>query len=116
MVKQVYQNAINQLVSEKDRQVALVKEQKTREVIIPHNNEVNQSRDKAIAELNAALNEDIAKLQQKFAAEKQNLIDVGEKNKTEFAEITLATESAIVAAKFDGAIRDLEALIAKIKE
>jgi 3-dehydroquinate synthase class II len=116
MVKQVYQNAINQLASEKDRQVALVKERVTREVIIPHNNEVNQSRDKAIAELTATLNAEIAKLQQKFAVEKQALIDVGEKNKAEFAENTLATESAIVSAKYDGAIHELEALIAKIKE
>lgn len=116
MVKQVYQNAINQLSSERERQVALTKEKVTREVIIPHNNEVNQSRDKAIAELTATLNAEIAKIQQKFAAEKQSLIDVGEKNKTDFAETTLATESAIVAAKYDGAIHELEALIAKIKE
>ena len=116
MVKQVYQNAINQLASEKDRQVALVREKVTREVIIPHNNEVNQSRDKAIAELTATLNAEIAKLQQKFADEKQALIDVGEKNKKEFAETTVATESAMVSARYDSAIHELEALIAIIKE
>ena len=116
MVKQVYQNAVNQLKAEKERQVALTKEKVTREVIIPHNNEVNQSRDKAIAELTNTLNAEMSKLQEKFAAEKQHLIDVGEKNKADFASTTLATESAITSAKYDGAIHELESLIAKIKE
>jgi hypothetical protein len=116
MVKQHFENTIKQLQADKDRQVALTKEKVTREVIIPHNNEVNQSRDKAIAELTSQLNADIAKLQEKFAIEKQSLINVGEKNKTDFAETTIATETAIVSKQYDDAIRDLEALIAKIKE
>jgi uncharacterized membrane-anchored protein YhcB (DUF1043 family) len=116
MVKQHFENTINQLKAEKERQVSVVRERVTREQIIPHNNEVNQSRDKAIAELSAKLNSDITKLQEQFAIEKQALIDVGEKNKNDFANTAISTETAIISKKYDDAIADLNALINKIKE
>lgn len=116
MVKQHFENAIKQIEADRERQIALVKEKVTREQIIPHNNEVNHSRDNAVAELTQKLNEDIAKLQEKFAIEKQALVEMGEKNKSEYAETAISTETAIVSKQYDEAIRDLQALIAKIKD
>ena len=116
MVRQHFENTIKQIQADKERQISIVKDRVTRDVIIPHSNEVNQSSDRAIAELTAQLQSDIAKLQEKFAIDKQALIDIGEKNKTDFSNTTLSTEIAIVSAQYDQAIKDLEALIAKIKE
>lgn len=116
MVKKHYEYAIAQIQSEKDKAIAQAREIATREKVIPHNNEVNSSRDKAIAELNVKLNEDITALQQKFASERQRLIEMGEKNKTEFAESVISAEVAIVCVPYDQAINDLTALLNKLKE
>lgn len=116
MVRKHFENTIQQLKTDKDRQLALVRERVTREIIIPHHNEIKQSRDNAIAELNQKLQNDIRKLQEQFAIERQALIDVGEKNMEDFANNTIATETALVAAQYDEAIKNLEALISKIKE
>lgn len=116
MVRQHFENTIQQLKNDKERQIAVVRERVTREIVIPHHNEINASRDKAIQELTAQLQADIQKLQEKFAIEKQALIDVGEKNKKDFAEATIATETAVISGKYDKAISDVEALISKLKE
>jgi hypothetical protein len=116
MVRKHYEYAIAQIQSEKDKAIAQARETATREKVIPHNNEVNASRDKAIAELNAKLNEDIAALQQKFASERQSLIEMGEKNKTDYANSVIASEVAMVTVTYDQAINDLTNLLNKIKE
>lgn len=116
MVKQILENTVRQMEAERDRQLACVKEKVTREKIVPHNREVDEMRDKAIAELSSALNTEIAELQERFNSEKEKLVEIGEKDKTAFANTAYATESALVAKKYDDAIRELKAQIAKIKE
>lgn len=116
MVRQHYENAIKNIQAEKERAIAQAKDRVTREKILPHNAEVNQDRDKALAELSSQLNADIAKLQEKFNIEKQALIDVGEKNKTDFANAAIETEVALVSMACDQAISDLQTLISKLKE
>ncbi len=116
MVKQHFENTVQQLKADRERQIAIVKDRVTREIIVPHHSEINMSRDKAIQELNAKLQDDIRKLQEKFAIDKKALIDVGEKNKLDFAESAIASETAIFCAQYDKAIADIEALISKLKE
>lgn len=116
MVKQHIENAIKQIQAEKERAIVQAKERVTREKVVPHNAEVNQSRDNAISALTQKLNEDIAKLQEAFANERQSLIDIGEKNKAEFANSVIEAEVALVTVNCDQAIADLQKLVEKSKE
>ena len=116
MVKQHFENTVRQLEAEKERQLAVVRDKAMREIVAPHNAEVDQSRAKAIQELSAQLNAEITSLQERFAIEKQALIDVGEKNKVEFAEATIANETAAICREYDTAIANMQALIAKCHE
>ena len=116
MINQILERAIAELETQKSRDVSAIKERTMREKIVPYNNEINQSRDKAIAELNAQLNSNIADIQKKFAESKQALIDAGEKKKSDFAEVTIATETAIVVEKYDKSISELKKMINQEKE
>lgn len=111
MINQILEQTIASLENQKAREVATAKERATREKIVPYNTEINQSRDKAIAELQSKLNDKIATLQKEFAEEKQALVDAGEKKKADFAEVTISTEIAIVSDKCDKAIAHIKALI-----
>ncbi len=116
MIKQILERAIADIEAQKAREVSAIKERVMREKIVPYNNEINQSRDKAISELNTQLNSNIAELQKKFSDSKQSLIDAGEKKKTDFAEVTIATETAIVAESYDKSISKLRDMINQEKE
>lgn len=116
MFKQILENAIVSIEQQRAREIDAVKDRLMREVIAPHNNEINQSRDKAIAELNSQLTTTISGLQQKFSEQKQELYDAGEKEKKQFADVAIATETAIVNDRADKAIEKLKELINNIKE
>ena len=71
MINQILEQTVSQLEAQKSRDIATAKERVTREKIIPYNNDINKSRDNAIAELQSKLNEQIASLQKKFNEDKQ---------------------------------------------
>lgn len=116
VIKQYLEQAIRGIESEKERAINVAKEKVTREKVIPYNNEINISRDNAIKELTETLNKNIADLQQKYAIDKQALIDIGEKKKTEFANSVIEAEISVVSLTCDQAISELKAQIEKIKE
>ena len=116
MIRQILEQTITSLENQKARDIATAKERVTREKIVPYNNEINQSRDKAISELQGTLNAQISSLQKKFGEDKQALIDAGEKKKTDFAEVTISTEVALVSEECDKAINKIKSLINDAKE
>lgn len=116
MIKQILEQTVTSLENQKAREISTAKERVTREKIVPYNNEINQSRDKAIAELQASLNSQISALQKKFGEDKQALMEAGEKKKADFAEVTISTEVALVSEECDKAISKIKSLINDAKE
>lgn len=115
-IKSHLEQARKELESEKERECAVIKEQVTREKILPYNQEADTMRDNAIAELQANLNEDIATRQAKFIEEKQAIIDENEKRKENNENAVLATETYEVTGKYDKAIAKLNEQILSLKE
>lgn len=115
-IKQHLENALRSIETDKDRAIATAKEKCTREKIIPHNADVDRSLNEATNALTAKLNQDIAKLQETFNAEKQAMIEASNKKKTEYASQIIATETSIVAMEYDKAVAELRKQIDGIKE
>lgn len=113
-IKVILEQAKKNLEIEKDREIATVKDRVTRERILPFNQDIDNAREKAIQELQSKLNSDIIARQEKFAKEKQALIEAGEKKKKDNAEMVYATETSTVALAYDTAIRECEEKIAKL--
>lgn len=110
------EQAIKSLETEREREVAIIKERVTREKIVPFNKEMDIARDKAIAEKQQALNATIVSLQEQFAKEKQEIIDAAEKKKADNATSVIATETYSVTVKYDKAMTALQNQIEKLEE
>jgi hypothetical protein len=110
------EQAIKSLETEREKEVAIIKERVTREKIVPFNKEMDIARDKAIAEKQQALNATIVSLQEQFAKEKQEIIDAGEKKKADNATSVIATETYSVTVKYDKAMTALQNQIEKLEE
>ena len=115
-IKQHYETALKSIESEMERAIAIAKERVTRERIVPNNAEIDNSRAAAINAITTKLNQDIAKLQENFNAEKQAIVEASEKKKAEFAANTIATETSIVSAQYTAAMNELKNAISKIQE
>lgn len=116
MIKAFLEQAIKNIEVEKEQQVAIVKDRVTREKIAPYNADIDNSRAKALKEIEDELNAKIVELTMAYEAKKQEIIKLAEENKKANAETVLASELAVVTVKFDSAIAELNAQIAKIKE
>jgi hypothetical protein len=115
-VKLHLEQAVKSLESEREREVAIIKERVMRETIIPYNKEMDIARDKAIAELQNELNSNIAALQEEFARKKKEIFEANEKKKESNATSVITTESYTVTVKYDKAISKLNEQIADLKE
>lgn len=115
-IKAYLEQTIRSLEAEKEREVAVIKERVTREKILPFNQEQDILRDKAIAELQQNMNEDITARQAQFAKEKQAIVEENEKRKENNANAVLATETYEVTGKYDKAIAKLNDQISDLKE
>lgn len=115
-MKAIFEEAIKKLELERDRKAADVKDTVTRESIIPFNAEIDKAREKAIAELQAALNNSIAGLQAKFSEEKAAIIAAGEKKKADNASAVITSATYSVTIEYDKAISALRKQIEEINE
>ena len=110
-IKQHYENAYNAIVSERQRETEVARQRVIQDVVAPHNREIDVALAKAIQEQNTACNEEIAKIQQKYANERQALEEMAFKKKQDFEQTTVAAEVARVGADYDLAISNLAKLI-----
>lgn len=115
MVKEYLEQAVKNIEMEKERQVSAVRERIMREKIIPYNADVDQSRAKALAELDNELNTKFLELRQAYDLKKQELVRLSEENKKENAEKLVATELAVLTIEYDKAIAKLNSQIAEIE-
>lgn len=116
MIKTHFETAINGLKTEREKNIAIKREQIMREKILPYNTEIDASRDAAIKELTQKLSEDIAARQQQYATDKQAIITAAEQNKTNNQTAVLNTELAIYTQDYDIAIAELEKQAKKYSE
>lgn len=115
-IKAHLEQTVRALESEKEREVAVIKEKVTREKIIPYNQEADKGRDLAIAELQTNMNDDISARQAQFSKEKQAIFDENEKRKENNANAVLSSETYTVTVKYDKAIAKLNDQIKELKE
>lgn len=115
-IKAHLEQAVKALEAEKEREVAIIKEKATREIIVPYNRQMDEARDKAIAEKQQTLNTTILAQQEQFKKEREELIALGEKKKEEHATATITTEAYSVTVKYDKAISKLNQQIEELKE
>ena len=114
-IKVYLEEAVKKFEVERDREVGVAKEKVMREVVIPYNQDLDKSREKAISELTTKMNAQIQALQAQFAKDRQALIDAGEKNKTEHANTVVATETASITVAYDTEIAKLKKQIEELK-
>lgn len=115
-IKAHLQTAKQALEAEKQREFAVAKEKATREKIVPYNQEIDKKREEAIAVLQKQHNANIVAEQERFANEKQALIDAGEKKKADNASLVIATETSVVTIKYDKAIAKINAQIEELED
>lgn len=115
-IKQILENALKAIESEQDRAVSLAKDRVTREKIIPNNTEIDRSKTEAISALQTQLNQDIAKLQEKFAVERNAINEASEKKKAEFAKSVIDAEVSVVTLEYSNTMSALKKQISEIKE
>lgn len=111
------------ILAEKERQIALIKESVLRE-IQPKCNEIEQLKAEEINRLtidyntkkNLAVeqyNNQLVTLQQNFENDKNKIIELTEKRKTDILDNTLKAKTSEITKTFDKAIEDIDILIAK---
>lgn len=113
-IKAHLEQTVKALEAEKEREISTVKDRALREKIAPFNQDIDVSREKAIAELQTTLNGKIVALQENFAKDKQALVEAGEKKKQDNASMVLATETSVVTIAYDKAICKLKEQIAEL--
>lgn len=116
MIKERLEQTVRELEAEKERAVSTVKDRIVREKVAVYNAEIDNSRAKALQELDAELNAKVVALQEEYAKKKQSLIELGEQDKQKHTDTILSTELAVVTVEYDNSINKLKAIIAEIKE
>lgn len=116
MIRAIIENAIRTMEAEKTQTLNTLKDRVLREKIMPKNAEIDSAREKAIAELVVVRDREISEIQARFAVQRQELIDAGEKKKGDFATETLAIETAIVSAKYDASLARLREQLEQVEE
>lgn len=126
-IKQYLEEAMQKVIAEKDREVAVAKQKCTQEKIAPHNAEIDNASNNAIAKLQKeftdkssaeqqAHNARIAQLQKEFTEKKQEIAEAGIAEKQEFARVTIATDTAEILVKYDSAIAKIREQIQALEE
>jgi hypothetical protein len=116
LIVQSLEREIAEIRATEQRQIATVKERVMREKIVPFNQEIDQARAKAEAELAQSLQKNIAMLQEQYALEKKALYDAGEKKKSDNLASVLATETYAISAECQNAIGKLTKQVNDLKE
>lgn len=116
MIKEHLEKLISSLETEKTQQVAVITKQVTQEKIVPFNTDIDTSLAKAVAERTTEFNQQIQVLQEQFAAEKQSMTEAAAKKKQSNAELVIATETAVVSAKYDKIISEIKKQISSLEE
>lgn len=115
-IKQHLEAALQGIYNEKARAEAVEKERVMREIVAPHNAEVDAALNDAIAEITEQHNRAMAELQGRFVAQKQGLIEQGAKKKSDFQERSISQAVAVVSVTYDSAASKLKKQIDEIKE
>lgn len=115
MIKEILEQTVRDLEVRKEREIATAKERVVREKIAPYNAGLDNSRAKALQELDAELNAKIAEVQKQYEDKKQSLVALGEQEKQKHSDTVFATELALVSVEFDKHINKLKAQIAEIE-
>lgn len=120
---QYFENAKAQIKAEKERRIAIIRENVIREVqpkcveieqlkaeeINKLTTDYNTSKSLAVEQYNAHL----VALQQKFESDKKSIMELAEKRKSDIIDTTLKAKTYEIAKTFDKAIEDIDILIAK---
>ena len=125
-IDSVLENAKKQLFSEKERQIAIVKNRISQE-IAPKYNEIDKIRNESLNDLTANFdasknalteqyNNQIIALQKNYEEEKNNVILDCEKKKKEMFSVMLTKETYEIDKKFGKAIAMLDNCIEDNKE
>lgn len=116
MIKEHLEKVINSLEVEKQQQISIITRQVTQDKIVPFNTDIDTSLAKAIAERTSEFNQQIQHLQEQFAAEKQSMTEAATKKKQSNSELVIATETAVVSAKYDKIISEIEKQMSNLEE
>lgn len=111
MINIYIEQAIQGIEAEREQKIANIKAEIMRDKVIPQNAEIDNARDKALQELQTKLNSDISALQEKFARERQDIIDASEKQKTDNANALIGVETVSITAEYDTTLSELRKLI-----
>lgn len=118
-INQILEKALQDIVAERDTKVNVVKQESTKNKIVPHNAQIDTASNTAIAKLQKefaekssaeqqAFNQRVAELQQEFTQKKQAIIEAGKAEKEEFERVTLIADTAEVVTAYDKAIAELK--------
>lgn len=110
------EDAKAKIEAEKAAKVSTIREQVTREKILPYNAEIDKAREKAITELAVEHNKQVSTLNNSFEEQKKKLVEAGEKKKAEYAENVIAMETAVVCIPYDNAVAKLQEQINELKK
>lgn len=116
MIKEQLQQTINSLQQEKLTALRNAEASIVNEKITPYNAEADALKDKAIEQLTDQYNSTLAELKNTFAANRDAIIVANNKKKEENKAAVIAAETASIRVKYDNAIAELEAYIAKLGE
>lgn len=105
------EQAIRGIETEREQQIASRTAVVMQEKVAPENAEIDNKRDLALQALQTKLNEDISTLQEKFATERQSIIDASEQQKTNNANALITAETASIAYEYNTKISELKKLI-----
>lgn len=94
------EQAIRGIETERDQQIAILRETIIREKVTPKNIEIDQKRDNALQEL-----------QEKYTTDRQAIIDASEKRKADEANTLINAETASIAYEYNTKIAELKKLI-----
>lgn len=111
MIKQILENAISNIESNRQREAEIAKQTVIREKVVPFNAEIDTSLREAMNELQAKHNEKIAQMQQALEAEKTILTEAATQKKAEFSEQQIESAVALINAQADAAIQNLKKMI-----
>lgn len=115
-IKQHLEGALQGICNDKARAEAIERERVMREIVAPHNAEVDAALNDAIAEITEAHNQSVTAMQSRFSEQKQNLIQQGAKKKADFEASAISQAVAVVSVTYDSAIAKLKKQLEDIKE
>lgn len=105
------EQAIHSIETEREQKIAEIKAVIMQEKVAPKNIEIDNLRDRALQEKQDKLNADIAALQEKYAVERQAIIDASERQKTDNANALINAETASITYEYNNKLTELRKLI-----